>query len=720
MKNYKNYYVYADAIKNEQNFSVYVPSINLNNINDHINGIYAMLKDGIETDYVQNLLVNISWGGDIECDLYVIDYWYSLWMWKMLLVNGDKIEPKHIFYDKELKRKNIKKFVDEFILTTENKIRLGNEFLNNNICDGLWAFSYIESFSYYLANTINNEDDIALMLANPEYEKLFKTSLEGVPFEDVKDEGMKVTNKAIDIIKNSREYLGYDHGLTASFQAGEAVNPRQFKEARFNIGTKPNGSGGIYPHIIDKSFTNGGVNDPISFFIESSSARTAQILSKNNVGDSGDFARILGLNNTDTVLFPYPDYGCMTKNLIKFEIKTDKHLSMMKNRYYRFNPNGMEYVINPKDKSLIGKTIYLRSPMTCACNSDGKGICRKCYGDLYFTNNNINIGKIGAEILSSQLTQRLLSAKHLLETKIISMKWNQEFYEIFSVNINTIVLDEGIEDILDLKHTYLVINPDDVVLESDSDDETILYDIDDDDDIASDFTRDDDNVVIYNEYITSFTIKYPDGSCVQFGTKDRDSIYISQELNKIIRKKATNEDGVVNIALSDLVDNPVFFIKILNNEISKTMDDIINIINKNDVARSLNKDTALQSIVDKVVEGDLTIDAVHLEVILSNQLINPNNVLRKPRWDYPNVDYKFVSLNTALNNNPSIIVSLLYKDLGSVLYNPLSYRKNKPSFFDLFFHEQPQNYIKSDCTSSTESDQAKGIELCRYIDNNEE
>ena len=35
----------------------------------------------------------------------------------------------------------------------------GNIFLNNNICDGLWHYSYIEQFSYYLANTINNEDD---------------------------------------------------------------------------------------------------------------------------------------------------------------------------------------------------------------------------------------------------------------------------------------------------------------------------------------------------------------------------------------------------------------------------------------------------------------------------------------------------------------------------------------------------------------------------------
>lgn len=713
MENYKNYYVYADAIKNGQKFFIYVPSITLENINDHINGIYAILKDGIETEYVQNLLVNISWGGDIECDLYVIDYWYSLFMWKMLLVNGTPIEPKHIFYDRELKRKDIKKFVDDYILTTENKIRFGNKFLNNNICDGLWAFSYIESFSYYLANTINNEDDIYLMNAIPDYEQLFKTSLANVPFEDVKEEGMKITNKAIDIIKDSKKYLGYDHGLTASFQAGEAVNPRQFKEARFSIGTKPNGSGGIYPYIIDKSFTNGGVNDPTSFFIESSSARTAQILSKNNVGDSGDFARILGLNNTDTVLFPEPNYSCQTKNLIKYEIKTEKHLSMIKNRYYRFNPNGREYVIDMKDKSLVGKNIYLRSPMTCSCK---KGICRKCYGDLYFTNTNINVGKIAAEIVSSQLTQILLSAKHLLETKIISMKWNPEFYNIFSVVINMITLD--VSDDFNLKDTYLIIDPNDVNLSYDE--EETIYDIGDDEDNEYEMTRDDNEIIIYNEYITRFAIKYPNGDIVTFGTQDLDSIYISQDLNNIIRKKAINDDGVIAVSLEDLIDIPLFFIKILNNEISKTMDDIINIINKNDVANSLNKDTALQSIVDKVIEGNLTVDSVHLEVILRNQLINPNNVLSKPKWEKENANYKFVSLNTALNNNPSIIVSLLYKDLGSVLYNPLSYRKNSASFFDLFFHEQPQNYINSKYVSDKpQEEHSKGIEMCTLINKEE-
>jgi hypothetical protein len=289
MENYKNYFIYADAIRNgSTTISIYVPDITDENIDDHIDGIFAILKDGIETDYVHNLKINISWGGDVNCDLFIVDYWFSLFMWKMILTNHEPIKPKHIFYSAELKRKNIKNFVDKFVLTKENKIRFGNEYLNNNICDGLWAYSFIEYFSYYLACTINNEDNIELMNASPEFYALLHNSMQGIAFEDVKNMGLELTDKAISIIKDSKKYIGYDHGLSASFKASEAINPRQFKEAILNIGTKPNGTGGIYPYVIDSNFQNGGINDPLSYFIESSSARTAQILSKNNVGESGE------------------------------------------------------------------------------------------------------------------------------------------------------------------------------------------------------------------------------------------------------------------------------------------------------------------------------------------------------------------------------------------------------------------------------------------------
>ena len=711
--NFKNYFIYADMIRNRaQNTRIYVPEdITLNNIYDHIDAITAILKDGIDEDYVHGITFTVSWGGDLECDLFIIDYWFSLFMWTMILKDQDPIRPKHIFYSKELKRKNLKNYIDKYVLTKENKIRLGNVFLNNNICDGLWNFAQIENFSYYLANTINNEDNIDLMNANPEFYDLLHCSMQGVPFDQVKDAGMEKTNRAIEIIKDSERFIGYEHGLANSFRASEAINPRQYKEACLNIGTKPNGTGGIYPYIVDKSFMNGGVNDPLSYFIESSTARAAQIMSKRNVGDSGDLARKLGLNSTDTVLNLDQNYECMSRHFIRYEIKSEKHLSMIKNRYYRFNPNGMDYLIDDKDYSLVGKAVYLHSPMTCASNSSGHGICKRCYGDLYYTNLNINVGKIAAEILSSQLTQTLLSAKHLLETKIVSIKWNPEFFDYFELDINSIKLTDL--DELNLKKYALIIDPDDVTLINEEED-TISYD-EDGNEIAS------DDFGVYNEYITHFYIRTPDKTMIEFYAESNDPLYISQELNTAIRKKAYASDDMVNIPLSALQNIILFYIKINNNEISKTMNDIINTINKSSVTEGMSKDEALQSLVDLIIDGNLSVDSIHLEVILSNQIVNPANILEKPNWNDPHAQYRMFTLNQALTNNPSVIVSLLYKDLHRVLYNPLTFTKNAPSFFDLFFCEQPQNYMSDELLTEEPPipSPEHGIEMCRIVDRDE-
>lgn len=365
LTNFKNYYMYADMVKGH-NKKVYVPEdIRLDNIDEHITAITNILKDGIETPFIHNVKITISWGEGKECRLSIVDYWYNLMMWSMVLRTKQEIKPKHIFWQKEMKKFSLKSYVDKFIIHKYNKTHIDDAELNGIICDGLFEFSKIENFSYYLANTINNEDDIDLMNKCPEFFDLLHCSLQGVPFEDVKAEGMKLTNRAIEIIKDSERILGYEHALTNSFRASEAINPRQYKEASLNIGTKPNGSGDIYPYIIDKSFKTGGVNDPISYFIESSTARAAQIMSKTNVGDSGDFARLLGINNTDTILNRDMNYECMSRHYVKIELKTKKHVSMFKNRYYRFNPNGIDRLLEDwEDESMVGKTIYLHSPIT--------------------------------------------------------------------------------------------------------------------------------------------------------------------------------------------------------------------------------------------------------------------------------------------------------------------------------------------------------------------
>ena len=582
--------------------------------------------------------------------------------------------------------------------------------LNKIIAHSMWRFSYIEHFYYYLANTVNNEDDIELMRVSPEFNQCLHASLYGVPIEQVKDEGMKIANKAIEIIKDSERYIGYEHGLTNSSRASEGINLRQFKEASINIGTKPNGRGGIFTSIIDKNFKTGGVSDALSYFIESSTARTAQILSKINVGDSGEFARLLGLNNTDTILNPNPEYMCMSQNYTRFEIKSKTYLSMIKGRYYRDNPRGMDKMIDYEDYSMVGKVIYLHSPMKCASHSSGHGICRKCYGSLYFVNFNINVGKIAAEILSEQLTKRLLSAKHLIETLISTIKWNAEFKDYFDVDINSIKLSEELDDEDELKKYILIIDPNEIQLVSDEEDAVTVDQDEDSSDDDSDITMDVvDDTGVYNEYITNFIIRTPDGRDIVFGSEDQQELYISTELNTIIRKKAFNIDGKAAITLNNFIDSTLFYIKINNNELSKTMKDIKNVIDKSSVTENLSPDEALQSLVDLVVSGNLTIDSVHLEVILSNQIVDPKDIYKKPNWNSPEADYRMLTLNQALTNNPSVVISLLYKDLNKVLYNPLTYAKRAPSFFDLFLMVQPQKYI-SDELITTDTSNIRDLE----------
>lgn len=704
--NYKNYYDYSSYIeKNQTQMQIEVSSLSISNIDDHISGIYNILKDGIETDYVKNTKIKVIWNESLWCNLTVIDYWYNLFMWSMVLKLNNPITPNMIFYDETLKKKDIKLFIDRFIMTKENKVRYGKN-LNKIIADGTWYFSYIESFALYCANTINNEDDIDLMNHSKEFFDLMHLSLDGISYEDVKTYGQDIADKAINIIKDSGSIMGYEHGLANSFKAKEGINNRQYKESKFNIGTKAIDSTAI-PVVIKNSFSNGGVNTPETYITESSSARDAQIKSKDNVGDTGDFARILNLNNIDTIFHPEFDYSCLTKHYVKFEIKSKKHLTAIKNRNAKLNPRGIQFNINPDDNDLIGRTVYLRSPMTCASHSDGLGICSTCYGDLYYINLDINPGVIAAEYLSSKITQKLLSAKHLTETDIIKILWSEHFEKFFNVDINVISLLPDLQErIPDLKKYSLLINPEDIVLVNDEED-TIKFD----DDMES--------VNLYNEYITSFIIKTPIGETFVINSSTNSPIYLSTDLNNTIRNKAINDDGFISVGLDKLIDKDIFYIKVSNNAITKALYDIINIINKSDVTDNLNKDQALQNIMDLIIDNGLDIDSIHIEVMLSNQIVDKNNILKKPDWKNHTVEYDLLTLNRSLSNNPSVIISWLYKDLGRVLYHPLTFEKNAPSFLDLFFMEKPQEYMEEGLlTTMQESgirDSDKSIEMCTVV-----
>ena len=682
LENY-DYYGPFESFARNGTCVIYTNDITQDTWDSYYNGLLNMFKDGIETEEMQNGCVTVDFGDGNSCELYMSDLFFNLIMWYLVIYSeiDTKIRPEHLYFPETITASSIKKFIDKFFIRPNRK-KMDNIKLNNIIDDALTKISVIDQFSLYFANTINLEDDIMLMKKVPEYYNIIHSDLSDVPIEDVKDEGLKITKRAIEIMKNSKNVLGYDHCLADSWRAGEGINPRQYKEFAINIGSKPSGQGGVFPNIINKSFITGGADDPMSIFIDSSTGRLAQLYSKVNVGDSGAFARILKLNQMDTCLNLDMNYDCHSPNFQIITIKNEKFLKMYLDRYYRLDPMGQEFIISQDDKHLIGKTIYLRSPMTCKSKSEGRGVCYKCYGDLAYTNANINIGVISAEQITAQLTQRLLSAKHLLETIIKKMRWVANFFQWFEVDGNVIQLMHDINT----KGYYILIDPDNICMKNEDDYNRSDYDSDEG-------YSSDDFSESYNEYITEFQIMDPSGEVIDIKTEDLDEMFITNELNEVIRRKATPIDNKVAIPLSAVTDIPLFFIVIRNNELSKAMERIMEIINKNSVTCSMDRHQLLQTFIESIIEGGITVDGIHCEIILSNQLRDPYDPLELVDWSVPNAEYQIMTLNQALTNHPSVTISLMYQKLTKTLYNPLTFRKNKPSFMDLFFMEKPQDFL---------------------------
>lgn len=666
MTNFKNYGVYVDLVNNGY-IEIYTKDLNKNNINDHFIWIMNIMKDGIETDKCQSMKVRVTFTDGVSLTLSVFEYWFNLIFWTLPSESNMEISSYYLFDTRAITKSSIKNYIDDLFIRP-NRLALPFKELNNIIDDCLHKFKYINTFALYLANTVNFEDTLDLMKKYPEFNESVHLDLSNVPIEDVKNIGQKYADLQIEYIKNS------DHCLKDSFKAREGINPKQFKEVNVSIGSKPDGRGSVYPGIINKSFINGGVDDFVSYAMESSVGRTAQILSKINVGTSGSFARLLEINNIDTFLHPDPDFSCNTRNFEEVYIFSDMWLKIYDMRYYRLNPDGIDYCIDYKrDKHLIGKTIYMRSPMTCASYAHGQGICRKCYGEMYHVIKDINPGKIAAELLSAVYTQMLLSAKHLLESAVIALKWSEGFDNFFEVNMNLISIAEGVET----KGYRMVVR-------------NIEYEEDYDDTIG------DAVGVGYGEYITSFDIVASNGKTTSIYTADADQLYLTEDLNRLLNSKKAKEldDGSISIDLSHVAALPAaFIIKIKNKELSRTLERSKHIINKKDVTSMYDRHQIIREFITTNLEGGLNVNAVHLEVLFANQMRDPDNLLEIPNWSIPNVPYKILTLDGALTNNASITIALEYQKTARTLISPLSSKKIKPSRMDLFFMEQPQEFI---------------------------
>lgn len=680
------YYPYKDLCETGRQ-TINTKDITAENINTYFYSALNILRDGIETFEVQSMQFHVIFQDKEECDLSIFDFVFNIMFWQLNTGTNEPITSDHIVFFEDMTRKNIKTYIDKIFLPKYRK-EIPFMKLNNIIDDVIGKFRDLRQFQMYLCNTLNLEDTIDLMNEHPDFNDTIHFDPEGIPLADVKNVGLEKAKIQIDYIKNS------GHCLRDSFRTGEAINPKQYKEVYVNLGSKPDGQGSVFPHPVRHSFVNGGLATPEELTIESSMGRVAQILQKTNVGESGAFARRLELNNQDTFLNPDPTYVCDTHNFEEVVIENEIMLKMFDLRYYRTNPNGVDKLLladMPISKELIGKKLYFRSPMTCASAAKGHGICYKCYGDLAYVNQEVNVGQIASEGLSSIYTQILLSAKHLLESLVIKIKWPKEFYDLFQVTFNTI----GLRENTSYRGYKLII----------------------DEEIQSMEELDD---VEYNYYINSFIVQTPDGQKIEIATEDADNIYFIPDFysylmsNKAKVIRSDDDDNFYEIDMNILEEFPALFImEVKNNELSATMDKINKLIDNKSVIQKHDRNSILREFILTNIAGGITLNSVHFEVLLMNQIRSLDDELDLPDWTQRNAGYSIIPLSKALSNNRSIAVRLQSDKVVKAITSPQNQYLSKPSLDDLYMMVQPQEYLANEIVSDEyvpESDKEENVE----------
>ena len=421
-------------------------------------------------------------------------------------------------------------------------------------------------------------------------------------------------------------------------RCGSAVNKDQMRQAFVNIGVKPGlMDGELMPEPIDTSFVRGmrGVED---FYICAVGSRKALTTNYKQVKTSGYLSRKLVLLVANHVVDPNLE-DCGTGHGVQLTVQSEDHASRLGGRYVStlINPDWHLSTVDEM-RAMIDQEIFLRSPITCA----GKhGICHKCYGELARANSSIHAGIYGVLVISEQITQRLLSSKHLLKARPTKIHWPDEMQVHFSVERAAIIAESSIDKVY--------VRSDDV--EIDEDEERMA------------------TSVFYYKVTgkhgrTKVTTPVP--------------IYLDEDT----WESTESDDG--EISVTPIQESAVFHVPVANTDLSEALHSIFNLIERDEVTSYHDAYARLLGFLGK---SELRTPSVHAEIILRAMVRSTADVMARPDFsDGPDEPpYVVLKLTPAILNSPSVTNSLAFERVKAQLTGTEILRKNTPGVLDALF-----------------------------------
>ena len=238
--------------------------------------------------------------------------------------------------------------------------------------------------------------------------------------EEPTQANIEKTYKVLDrIIKEGKHK---DNIMSLVYQSG-MVNINQLRQLFGSRGFLTEINSKIFKQPMVNSFTLGFKN-MYEALIESRAGAKALYMSTNAIRKSEQHAREFQLATMPVEEIVYTD--CGNRDYIEFYVRpkeVDENGKVIWNGDLQnligskyMNERGEWETITPNHKFLEGKTIKLRSILHCKLRNK-KQICSACYGDLvYGLFKHSNLGHINVTNITRDISQSLLSTKHLLKS----------------------------------------------------------------------------------------------------------------------------------------------------------------------------------------------------------------------------------------------------------------------------------------------------------------
>jgi len=279
----------------------------------------------------------------------------------------------------------------------------------------------------------------------------------------------------------------------------------------------------------------------------------------------------------------------------------------------------------------------------------------------------------------------MLSSKHLLKTSTKEIYWNEVFQELFTLNGNTLQLNESIDGI---NRYTLIINEDEI-----QDNEEGLNDNEYDEEEGS--TSNDGKLTNITKYFRKFTIrrkidKLPGRKYTEdyeyFEVDNGVDLYMSTYFENTLKRSHLNDNGEYEVSVKDIyVDNPVFYIDIANEGLSAILNSIIDLIDKKERLGTNTYNDMINKFVELCNDSGIIINAVHLELIIRELIKSTTNILERPDFSIKDPDYQILRLSDSILNSGSIVTSISFERFKDQIYKAKSYAKVGSSPLDDFF-----------------------------------